>query len=630
VQDSVEFILQNFNEMVRLWVRMETKGIIRDKDKREKERKELRILVGFNLVRLSQLEGVDLVMYQQTVLGQILEIVIQCKDQIAQQYLMEIIIQVFPDEFHLATLKQYLESCMLLHQGADLRTIFTALMDRLAKFSATFMEGKVAKDKQIEEAIQGMVELLTRYINKAVVERSKMMTTAVFVQTQHSLLNLVLKAYPEDMSAVNQVITATCDHFNKNKDKRMDPQTVKLLKKFLIVPIDHYENVVTCLDLAAIPDLIAQLPYNARRGLAKDIASAAAKYSHKVDSVDQVNKLFTLLAPLIQDEQDQPTFEDIYADEADFAEEQNLVAKLVHLLHNDNPDILFKMYSVARKQFGTGGPNRIKYTLVPMVFSYLKLGMKIHNMKERGEEVNTSTTKVLQYVLDILQKIDKLIPEQVLRLYLQTGAVADHCQLEDQTYEAISQSMVLYEEQIADSRLQIQILTVIIGTLQSLKNISEANYDPLSTKACQYSSKLLKKPDQCQAAFMCSHLFWARDELKDGNKVLECLQRSLKIVDSCAAVQQINLFVLILNEYLYYFNANNDKVTVKYLSVLMALIDTHSVSKSADDTKPEAHLAPVQTFYQNSVKHIEYKQQEGQPDCERWQGIALNVSGTLP
>ena len=80
--------------MVRLWVRMETKGIIRDKDKREKERKELRILVGFNLVRLSQLEGVDLVMYQQTVLGQILEIVIQCKDQIAQQYLMEIIIQV--------------------------------------------------------------------------------------------------------------------------------------------------------------------------------------------------------------------------------------------------------------------------------------------------------------------------------------------------------------------------------------------------------------------------------------------------------------------------------------------------------------------------------------------------------
>ena len=95
----------------------------------------------------------------------------------------------------------------------------------------------------------------------------------------------------------------------------MDPQTVKLLKKFLIVPIDHYENVVTCLDLAAIPDLIAQLPYNARRGLAKDIASAAAKYSHKVDSVDQVNKLFTLLAPLIQDEQDQPTFEDIYADE---------------------------------------------------------------------------------------------------------------------------------------------------------------------------------------------------------------------------------------------------------------------------------------------------------------------------
>ena len=58
------------------------------------ERRELRILVGTNLVRLSQLEGVDLDMYQQNILPSILEQVVNCKDVIAQEYLMEVVIQV--------------------------------------------------------------------------------------------------------------------------------------------------------------------------------------------------------------------------------------------------------------------------------------------------------------------------------------------------------------------------------------------------------------------------------------------------------------------------------------------------------------------------------------------------------
>ena len=58
------------------------------------ERRELRILVGTNLVRLSQLEGVDLDMYQKTILPSILEQVVNCKDVIAQEYLMEVVIQV--------------------------------------------------------------------------------------------------------------------------------------------------------------------------------------------------------------------------------------------------------------------------------------------------------------------------------------------------------------------------------------------------------------------------------------------------------------------------------------------------------------------------------------------------------
>jgi vacuolar protein sorting-associated protein 35 len=90
---SVDFLIQNFGEMNKLWVRMQhqgqqpppppptptpplsspsaasslrqkhnlipVSGAVRDRDKREAERLDLRILVGMNLVRLSQLEGVS-------------------------------------------------------------------------------------------------------------------------------------------------------------------------------------------------------------------------------------------------------------------------------------------------------------------------------------------------------------------------------------------------------------------------------------------------------------------------------------------------------------------------------------------------------------------------------------------
>ena len=62
IDDSIDFILLNFAEMNKLWVRMQHQGHSREREKKEKERMELRILVGTNLVRLSQLENIDIEM----------------------------------------------------------------------------------------------------------------------------------------------------------------------------------------------------------------------------------------------------------------------------------------------------------------------------------------------------------------------------------------------------------------------------------------------------------------------------------------------------------------------------------------------------------------------------------------
>ncbi|TFK28349.1 vacuolar protein sorting-associated protein 35 [Coprinopsis marcescibilis] len=153
LQDSIDFLLSNFVEMNKLWVRLQHQGHSRDREKRELERRELRILVGTNLVRLSQLDGVDLDLYQTTILPSILEQVVNCKDVIAQEYLMEVVIQVFSDEFHLHTLGPFLSATARLHPKVNIKQIVIALIDRLALYAAREAESDDPEEtKRQEEA----------------------------------------------------------------------------------------------------------------------------------------------------------------------------------------------------------------------------------------------------------------------------------------------------------------------------------------------------------------------------------------------------------------------------------------------------------------------------------------------
>ncbi|CDI97073.1 vacuolar protein sorting 35 [Echinococcus multilocularis] len=133
VLDSINFILLNFAEMNKLWVRMQHQGHTRDRERREQERRDLRVLVGANLHRLSKLEAINTDLYRSHILPNILTQVIQCHDVIAQEYLMDVIVQTFPDEFHAATLPQLLQACEHLQPAVRLKPIIGSLVERLLR-----------------------------------------------------------------------------------------------------------------------------------------------------------------------------------------------------------------------------------------------------------------------------------------------------------------------------------------------------------------------------------------------------------------------------------------------------------------------------------------------------------------
>eukprot|EP01090_Pellita_catalonica_P016960 TRINITY_DN5017_c0_g1_i2.p1 TRINITY_DN5017_c0_g1~~TRINITY_DN5017_c0_g1_i2.p1 ORF type:complete len:830 (-),score=162.17 TRINITY_DN5017_c0_g1_i2:86-2392(-) len=609
VKDSIHFILQNFTEMNKLWVRMQRQGFGKNKSKREEERKELRLLVGKNLARLSQLEGVDVELYKHTVLPKIMDQIINCEDKIAQQYLMEIIIQVFPDQFHLQTLEELLGACSKLQQSVDPLPIFVSLIQRLANFAKS---NSAQSNKGIPEEL-AIFDIFSKHIASVIQARPKM-SPADKLSLHVVLLQMVLRIYPEDLSYVNKVFSTAFEMLSeiKGEDEEEIPRSkdfVTELNKLLHLPLDSYNNVLKILELQNYTEVLGFLDFGMRKRLASDIVKNVLKNETEVPTANAVAKLFANIRPLLRDNPDAVEAEEEEEDDEDFDYEQNMVAAIIHLLHNDNPEQQYLIYATARTEFGLGGPKRIKFTLPPLVFRSLLLAPQLKKLSANDEQWNKVGKKIFKFAHETVTALVRTNHKELaMRLFLQCSTSASICGFETIAYEFLTQVFEIYEAEVADSKAQFRAINEIIGTLQRMTVFGHDNYDTLITKTYMHAKKLLKKHDQCRAAYVCSHLFWA-GEYKDGRKVLACLQSSLRVADTCMdSALNVRLFVEILNEYLYFFHHENEAVAVRYLTGLIALIKTHLANMEVGEDPKLANA--VKQYFQNTIDHIKARQQE--------------------
>jgi len=206
--------------------------------------------------------------------------------------------------------------------------------------------------------------------------------------------------------------------------------------------------------------------------------------------------------------------------------------------------------------------------------------------------------------------------ETCLRLFLLAAGVADECSLEELCYEFFVQAFVIYEESISESKAQLGAITGIISGLQKSRVFGNDNYDTLITKAALHGSKLLKKSHQAMAVLYASHMWWQGEVIgrenddkvgfffdcashvlvdllittqppyRDGKRVLECLQKSLRIASSSIdELTSVQLYVDALDRYVYYFEQGVEAVTPKYVNSLVELITSNidSVHSGTED-----------------------------------------------
>lgn len=177
-------------------------------------------------------------------------------------------------------------------------------------------------------------------------------------------------------------------------------------------------------------------------------------------------------------------------------------------------------------------------------------------------------------------------------------------------YEFLTEAFVVYESSISGSKIQQRIISAIIGSLLAISNsLEHSDYEALITKVTQYAARLLKKTDQCKMVMLCSHLFYSSEEsgYRNPQRVLECLQRSLKVADACvnSSPSNIYLFVDILDCYLYHFEKLNPTITDRFISGLIALVNEHINTIGDNQAITESKFQFVQT-----VRYIEEKKND--------------------
>ncbi|OIW06300.1 hypothetical protein TanjilG_17674 [Lupinus angustifolius] len=501
----------------------------------------------------------------------------------------------------------------------DLKTVLSQLMDRLSNYASSNVD-------VLPEFLQ--VEAFTKLSTAIgrVIEAQVDMPIVGAIALHVSLLTFTLHVHPDRLDYVDQVL-GSCVKKLSGKPKLDYNRATKQVVALLSAPLDKYNDIVTALTLSNYPRVMDHLDNETNKVMAMVIIQSIMKNNTCISTADKVEVLFELLKGLIMD-LDGAAMDEV--DEEDFSEDQNSVARVIHMLHNDDPEEMFKMISAAKKHIMRGGPRRLLFTVPSLIFSALRLVRQLQGQDGdvAGEEVPTRPKKIFQLLNEIIEALSSVSsPELALKLYLQCAEAANDCDLEPLAYEFFTQAFLLYEEEIADSKAQVTAIHLIIGSLQRMSALGVENRDTLTHKATGYSAKLLKKPDQCRAVYACSHLFWVDDQdgIKDGERVLLCLKRALRIANAAQQMANatrgssgpVTLFVEILNKYLYYFEKGNSQITSATIQGLIELITTEMQSDS-----PSA-LPVSDPFFTSTLRYIQFQKQKGGIMGEKYDSIKV-------
>ena len=651
-EDSIKFIIENMEEMNRLWIRLSGGVHGPEKAKRDKEREELKVLIGESMTKLSSLENLNLEIYEEIVLPKLLNIILNSKDQLSQQYLMECIIHAFPDSYNVKCIESLLEATSNLEEGVDIGIIFVSLMQKLGNYFGRFNksdenENENGNDKQIFETAQNIYPALLKnfkgYMNQNL--NNKEINT---VEDLNKIFNLIssfikfsIQCAPKEQkfASINNIFALTLELANRYKNN-MTEDNLNKISALLIEPLTNGMNIFRMNDF--IP-LMNFLNIKSRKNIGIKLietlinnANEGKTNLEKLDSLDSLDKILKYIKPLLTNSKDAIQEED-YVYEA----EQSVVCKLIYIIRTNNIEIIYKILNDLKNIFSHGGPNRRKYTMSPLALRIIKFCHDITLCYENKLGLIPEKKKKNKFVKEIIESLDiskiendeifyKLIsniykllkealdiisqeqPELGFKLYLNAASQANSINCNKEKFQKlcinfIKTAMSIYDEGRYDLTHKYEMLIQISSLLLTI-NIKNEDVEEIINQLIKNSDNMKQREEQCKSMLILSQIYFSI--FKDSKKVIECLNKARRYADfAMTNPPNLILFVEYLNKILFFIEQDIKIVEIKQEEIndLIELIKGHIRTIKSITSDDISYLNDIEIYFNNTLKSIENK-----------------------
>ncbi|XP_013395151.1 vacuolar protein sorting-associated protein 35-like [Lingula anatina] len=100
---------------------------------------------------------------------------------------------------------------------------------------------------------------------------------------------------------------------------------------------------------------------------------------------------------------------------------------------------------------------------------------------------------------------------------------------------------------------------------------------------------------------------------------MECLKKSLRIANQCMdSSVQVQLFVEILNHYIYMYEKGNDQMTVQVLNQLIG-----KIREDLPNLESNEETEQINKHFQNTIEHLRLRQESPENDGPTYEGLIL-------
>ena len=661
-EDSLKFLIQNLEEMNLLWIRLLIGVDTNNKTQREKERDELKILIGESINKLSSLESLTKEIYEEQILPKLLKIIIDSKDILSQQYLMECIIHSFPDSYNIKCIEQILDTMTQLKQGVDICNLFINLMDKIGQFFGNEKNNNKDINDIIETAKNIYPVLLSNFeviLNKNIKNEKDTnnnnninnIPLIILLDLICSFLKFSMKCSPEEQKniSINKILSFTVLLIKKFENKKTEDETKKIYE-ILLIPLNRGINIF---ELNEYYKLFELLDYFTKKKISKDIINIIVinknKNIPKLNSIENFKAIMKFMQPLISDNKNKNKKEDI-SDIKTIEEEQNFLCKLLHAINSTDPEIIFELFVQFKNIFSYGGTLRQKFSLPCLVNAIIIFCHKLitcyenknsnknkdnkdkNNEKKKTKSKNkmninidkitndelfhklmTGNYKLLNEIMDLISPEN---PNIAFNLYIYISSSINELSNQKEKFSELCLSFInkalnLLENNPKLISQKVNLINYLSSYLINYKILSIEQKEKIVNILINMEEHIQNRGEQFHLMLILSQVYFSI--FKNGKNVLDYLNKARRYADYDMAISKnICLYIYLMNKMIYFVEKDDDNIVnikKEQIEDLIELIKGHikTIENDKNDTKENnsiININDIEKYFLNSINII--------------------------